>query len=76
MKTRKKGRVPGKLTIEEAADRLNGIIEKHLSTLGKADRKARMETFHERTAKICGTPRKSEGRPDILGSPALCRGRG
>lgn len=77
MKARKKGRgLSKKLTIEEAADRLNKIIEKHLSTLSVADRKARLEAFHKRTAKVCGTRHKSEERSDIPASPALCRGRG
>jgi len=75
MKTRKKGRVPSKkLTIDEAARRLNEIIEKHLSGLGGLERKARLEAFHKRTAKVCGTPHKSEERSDIPASPALCRG--
>lgn len=76
MKTRKKGRVQAKpLTIEGAAESLNEIIERHLSTLSKADRKARLEAFHKKVAKICDSPSKSGGRPRTPLSPVLARGR-
>ena len=76
MKTRKKGRVQAKpLTIEGAAESLNEIIEKHLSSLTKSDRKARLEAFHKRVAKICGTSPKRGSHPQITASSALARGR-
>jgi len=77
MKTRKKGRVPSKkLTINEAAERLVGIAEKHLATLNDAERKARLETFHKTVSRICDSHSKSEVRSRMAVTPALARGQG
>lgn len=76
MKTRKKGRVRRKqLTIDEAAERLADIVERHLSNLSESERKVRLKGFHKTVSRICERPAKSGGRPQIAASQAPARGR-
>ena len=77
MKTLKNGRVRSKkLSIDEAAEKLADIAEKHLAKLSESERRARFEAFHKTVSRVCESHPKSGRHPQIGGIPALSRGRG
>jgi len=77
MKTRKKGRVRAKLlSLDQAAEHLTDLTEKHLSSMSESERRARLDAFYKTVAKICERHSKSVETRRTARSLAVSRGRG
>ncbi len=64
-----------KLTVKEGAGRLATLAEKHLSSLPKADRLARLKAFRKVVSRLRESAAKSQGPSETAVSRLAARGR-